>query len=494
MPVVSRFRLRRVLVYFAFLSVGLWCALYPMLLSGFRRMEVNTGDTRLQNFFLEYTYRWMHGWMTLHPISLWDQPFFFPTRNVGAYSDILLGSAPIYWMLRVVQFAPDTAFQLWMMIVLIIDFASMILLLRNCLGFGPLASALGGFLFAFGAPRLAQLGHQQLLPHFFTMFALYGLFRFFEPRRMNARQGIVLFFLCFAAQLWAGFYLGWFLFLGLLALGVWTLCLRRPREVLVRHLLAHRTSLLAAASLFIVLVAPMAYHYLKAVREVGSRPFADIALMIPPPQSWLYLGSPSWLYSWQTKFDLFRSITYEHEQRLGIGWITLGLALAGFHRFQKRQGGWATRLGLAALTIVLLTTLFPGGWTPWRYLYPFIPGAAAVRALSREALLMLIPLSIGLAYLVETRKRVFAALAIAAICVLEQAQHLDAYDKLQLREDTNDIARRIGKGCEAFYYSPRYLRGADAPPTYELQIDAMWFHVVRSTLIIPYLHTPPDPS
>src|SRR5467141_1663981 len=66
------------------LTLGLWCAFYPTLLSGFRRMEINTGDTRLLNFILEYSYRWFRSWLTFHPISLWDQPVFFPTVNVGA--------------------------------------------------------------------------------------------------------------------------------------------------------------------------------------------------------------------------------------------------------------------------------------------------------------------------------------------------------------------------------------------------------------------------
>jgi len=82
-----------------------------------------------------------------------------------------------------------------MMAVLIIDFVSMAVFLRNCLGFSRLPSAVGGFLFAFGSPRPAQLGHQQLLPQFFTIFALHGLFRFFEPRKMSAKQGIHVFFL-----------------------------------------------------------------------------------------------------------------------------------------------------------------------------------------------------------------------------------------------------------------------------------------------------------
>ena len=227
--------------------------------------------------------------------------------------------------------------------------------------------------------------------------------------------------------------------------------------------------------MFIVLVAPMAYHYLKAARDVGARPFWDIALMIPPLQSWFYLGGQSWLYSWQPRFDLFQSITYEHEQHLGVGWVTLILAVIGFHQFQKKQGGWATVAGLSAITILLLTTLYPGGFTPWKYLFRLIPGAVAIRALSRIALLMLIPLSIGFAYLLETRKSLGAAMLLGFICVLEQAQHIDAYDKFRLRKGVAAIAAQIDKGCATFFYSPVYADNRrEVPPQYELHIDAMW--------------------
>ena len=81
---------RRFLPYLIFLAVGLWFAFYPTLLSGFRRMEIDTGDTRVVNYLLEYSYRWIQSLLALHPISLWDPPFFFPTRNVGAYSEVVL--------------------------------------------------------------------------------------------------------------------------------------------------------------------------------------------------------------------------------------------------------------------------------------------------------------------------------------------------------------------------------------------------------------------
>jgi hypothetical protein len=465
----------RLMAPLALLSLGLASAFRPTLSSAFRLVQTDQGDTRLVNFILEHSYRWAVGWATFRPLNLWDQPIFFPTTNVAAYSEVLLGSAPIYWLFRALRFGPDTSLQLWMIAILALNFVTMHLFMRNCLGFRPLASAVGAFLFAFAGPRVTQMGHQQLLPQFFTILALYGLFRAFEPRRLGARQGIYLFFFASAAQLWAAFYLGWFLFFALLLVGICALSARSHRERLGQFLATHRATIATAALASLVLVTPMILHYLKAFRLVGPRPFSAAALMTPPLQSWFYLGPDSWLYSWQQRFKLFTTITMANEQRMGIGWITLPLAVIGLYRFSKDRGGWVRPTALAAVVAVLLVTRYPGGFMPWRIVFHVIPAANAIRAVSRVILLMVVPLSIGLGYLVHTRRSIAAGLLIGAICFLEQGRTTDAYDKLEVRNDVSAIASRLSKACDTFYYARFYgSNAANVYPQYKLQIDAVW--------------------
>ena len=38
--------------------VGIIMMHYPMIVSGLRRMQINVGDSRLINYFLEHNYRW----------------------------------------------------------------------------------------------------------------------------------------------------------------------------------------------------------------------------------------------------------------------------------------------------------------------------------------------------------------------------------------------------------------------------------------------------
>ena len=119
--------------------------------------------------------------------------------------------------------------------------------------------------------------------------------------------------------------------------------------------------------------------------------------MLPPLQSWLYLGPQSALYSWQWNLRVFRDIPVEHEQRLGIGWVTLALAAFGLYRLSRTRADWARLTALTTITILVLITSYPGGLSIWKLMFHIVPGASAIRAVARMGLLMVIPLSIGLA-------------------------------------------------------------------------------------------------
>jgi hypothetical protein len=453
------------------LALGLLVAFHLTLLSRFRLLQGDVGDPRLNNFILEHGYRWLLSKFTLHSLSLWSPPFFFPAENVGAYSEILLGSGPIYWLFRTFGFAADTSLQLWTLSVVILDYVSMAVFLRACFGFRQLGAALGAFLFAFGSPRIAQIAHQQLLPQFFTVFALHGLYRFFRPARISARQGLALFAVAFAAQFWAGFYLGWFLFLALLLGTLWATIFPRYRAAMLHRLVEYRASFVVAVAVIVALLLPMAIPYFRALREVGPRPSWSLGLI--HPQSWFYLGPQSWLYGWLQRLPMFQALSAENEQRIGIGWSTLGLASFGFYAFMRRRG-WPRIAFLSGLTMIAVMTHYPGGFTAWPFFARLVPAGSAIRALPRVALLLLIPFSIGLAEVVEAIKLRTIALIVCIVAIAEQAQATDAYDKTSVRADVAAIAAQVKNSCEAFYYVATCPGLRDrAPPIVKVQVDAM---------------------
>src|SRR4029453_3691177 len=137
-----------------------------------------------------------------------------------------------------------------------------------------LGASFGAVLFAFSAPRVNQLSHLQLLPHFWSLGCLYALLRLFAPAGRppsdaEQRGWIWIFFLCAAMQLLASFYLGWFLglALALAAVGGGPCGARRRSVGNLRGSRGYAVAAAAAAATLLLL--PMALHFYAASRDMG---------------------------------------------------------------------------------------------------------------------------------------------------------------------------------------------------------------------------------
>jgi hypothetical protein len=476
-PPAAPGRLQRFGLPAAFWIVGLFLAYGPILVSGFRRMETNPTDTRFNNYVLEHGFRHLTG-DPLHR-DFWSPPIFYPHPNTAAYSDILLTVGPPYWLLRLVGFAPDTAFQLWMLVSSTLNFAAAYLLLSRPLKLTPLAAAAGAFLFSFASSRVAQTGHQQLLSHYFTALALYALVRLFapsaeRPSRLPAAAWVFVLSLSVTAQLYAGFYLGWFTVAGFAVAALWGLvlpeCRRRALPVVRANMITFLASFVVAAALLV----PMLTHYLAAAGEVSRRSFIDAYHTMPRWQSWLYTGPESWLYGWSAGLPVFSELQFPFEQRIGIGLVTSALGLAGLALHWRRPG---VRLVLcAAASMVAGMLLLAAVPSLCEVYFEHVPGAYGVRMISRIGILFLIPAALGLALFLErqigARRGVWLGGLLAAVCVLEQGRTVPSFDKLAKRREIAQLAAMVDPACRAFLLTPALGN------TGKYNIDALWVQTV----------------
>ena len=458
-------------------AVGMMMAHHPMLLSGLRRMQWDLGDTRFLVYALEHGYRWVMRYP--HHLRFWDPPIFYPAPNVAAFSETLIGVGPIYWVWRLVGFPFDTAFQLWMLSVSTLNFAAIYLFLRRCLRFEGVPSALGAFLFAFAASRVNQLGHEQLLAHFYTVIAVYSLCRVVAPPEGQSigkeRLHLFVFFISLSLQLYAGVYYGWFLGLALSIAGLASFFFPRARARLLPALKRHWMLVPVAAGVAGAMLIPFYSHYVGAAAQVGFRDFGQVSAMLPRWVSWFDLGPYSWLY-WRTaQTDLIRALPFEWEQRIGPGVLTLLVCLAGL--FLERKRPVVQVMIVTFVTLVFLSLSFPSGWTAWKLIYSHVPAAGAIRTVCRIGLLALLPLSIGLAAVVARTSLRGPRLALAtlvAICVLEQGITTPAFDKLVVRDQLAKVAAQIPSDCDAFLLSPE----GNSLPTWKYHLDSMWLQLI----------------
>ena len=340
--------------------LGIIIAHHPMIASGFRRIQTDLSDSRFNHYLLEHGYRWVRR-EPLH-LDFWSPPFFYPAKNAAAYSDVLLGVGPVYWLWRVMGASPDQAFGLWMLSMSALNYAAGFLLFRRGLGFGMPAAAAGAALVAFGAPRLNQIYHQQLLPFFYLLLVLYALSRLATELSLSRRARVgywLLAMAAFVAQLYTAVYLAWFLLVGLGLAALVALVMRPCREVPFRVVARDAWAIAAAGAGGLLLLQPFLSHYLPAAREVQAEYLPTLRQLHPSLWSWFDMGPRSWFWGWAAADRQGGELTFvRDEHRLGIGMLTPVACALGFYLGRSRP---ICRLALAvAFLLWLATTYMPG--------------------------------------------------------------------------------------------------------------------------------------
>lgn len=460
---------------------GVLIVFYPTIGSGFAAMQTDPGDTRLNHYFLEHSFQLLTN--RNYVGDIFSPAFFYPYRNVLAFSDNLFGAAPIYWGFRALL-PPDLSFQLWTITVCLLCFVSFAIVMRRW-GASIVSSLLGGFLFAFSMPRVSQLNHQQMLLQFFTPVAL--LF-FWEFLRHPKHKTLALSLLFIYLQVLASIYLGWFLIFSfgiLVAIACLTdSAIRSQLSKYLRHSAVAGALIVGAWGLLMfALLSP----YLQAKALVGGRVYAgadvhpslQVDTMLPRVSSW-FLPLPDSLW-WSTLAGIYNRLPMPHEHHLFMGFTVIfltGLALYAL-RFAKLSGERRRLMKvcfLVALAFFLVSLRLPNGWSLWRIIYEVVPGASAIRSVTRIwtviYLYLLVAVMLGLDSFAgrfgrRSRTALFTFICIA--CVGEQiVMNLPHFEKRPYQQEVAQI-QSLMQNCNVAYvvWNPE-------TPFWSAQLSAMW--------------------
>ncbi|MEH2365195.1 hypothetical protein [Nostoc sp.] len=485
--------------------VGIFIAFYPTILSRFVLIQTDPGDTRLNNYFLEHSFQLLIN--KDYAGGLWSPTFFYPYKNVLAFSDNLFGSAPIYWLFRLFLSA-DFAFQIWMIAVCILSFASFALLMRRY-QVSHLLSALGALLFAFNMPRINQIGHQQLLPQFFTPLAfLVGWEFFLQP----TRKKITLFLLLIYLQVLAGIYLGWFL---LFSLPIFFAIAYKLAPASLRHnLLSYcRADYKATIAIILVWAATMfvtLLPYLEAKSALGKRSYSEVDTMLPRISSWFAVAPGSlWapLLSWVSK-SLPMPWPGEHRMFAGVIMFLL-IGVSVYTLFKSYNILTVQRALLVKVCFFVFITLFflslrlPFGISLWRIIYEVVPGASVIRAVTRIWSVAYFYLLVAgilcfdslLQSTVIIKRRLFKLVIVSIFCLIGISEqlifNLPNYEKAPLLKETTEISSLMKQDCNVAYLSSS---SNVKKPFYIDQLTAMWAGIEANIPVLNGYSSAPPPN
>ncbi|HEV8241122.1 MAG TPA: hypothetical protein VGS57_17285 [Thermoanaerobaculia bacterium] len=438
-------------------------------LSDFTEIPGDAYDGRLNAFFLEHSW----GWLTRRPVdaSFWGLPMFFPHGgNALAYSDLMASFGPLYWPWRAIGLQPDVSFALWTMAVFAVGAAAAYLLLRRAVGLSVAAAGVGAWLIACSASRIHQVSHAQLLPVFYVCAGLAGVLGWARAESVAKRRGAaVMAAVALVAQLYGGFYQGFFLAVAVVVLVACALLMRQPRAELLRRLRADWLLLLAIGGATALALWPWAAHYRAAQAVVGPRDWEAIVPMVPRPATWLYMTPRALLYRWTRHADVFRSLPWEFEHAVGLGFLTTAAVLAAAWQGSRRT---AVRVTIGATAVLIAATTMMDGHSFWRHLVEAVPSMGAARAVCRVGLLLPIGAAVVLGTWADSlrgRARTLA-LVLLVVCAAEQLAGLDTHDRDVQRRWESEVARRVDRHAAAFVVS----RSSDRGGAMLVHLDAMF--------------------
>jgi hypothetical protein len=329
----------------------------------FSAVPGDLGDPRFNSVVLEHLYRFLTG----SAAALWSPDFFYPSPGVLGFSDTHLGSALPYVIARLAGLPREHAFDVWFITGTLLNFASMLYVLRR-LGASTAAAALGAFFFSCALPVAAQDSHAQLVYRFAAPLAVLAHWQMFERRRL-ADFARVAFFT--AWQFYCSVYLGVFLVYLLAALTVAIFVVRRPAE--------RQPWRAGWAALAVVLLSALALAWL-----LGSHFVVSLTYNLESQRSIAYIGE-----------QLPRPWNYliPDEQQMFIGFGAMVLMVAAFAWRSREAVPGLTKVMLIALGLLIAGTLWIADFSLY-YLVAWLPGIKGIRVVARIIFIMLIPISV----------------------------------------------------------------------------------------------------
>src|SRR4051794_2023685 len=384
---------------------------WPLPLHMGRDIAQDLGDPLVQ--------AWQVAWdghaLAHQPLHLFQANTFWPLPDSLAFSDALVGYAPV-GLVGSGTHAAVARYDVLFLFTYVLCFVSAWLLARE-LGVGRIGASVAGAAFAYAPWRLEQDGHLHLLSSGGVPLCLFLLVRGYRrsSSRLVLAGGLVA-----AWQLSLGFSLGLQLAYLLLVLAVGALALgwRPPRPTLV----ATGGGVLA----FVLVAVLLARPYLEVGRDhpESKRTDATVAAFSGWPR--MYLAPPGANTVWSgVTVEQRRRLKFVPEQTLfpGLAVVVLTIVCLARGVYSRRRRWW---LFAGVLACAWLALGFHEGSFPWPYelVYHHLPGWQSSRTPSRLNTLTSLGLALlaagGAAWLTGRvrRPRVRAALGVALVAAV----------------------------------------------------------------------------
>ncbi|MFN8229801.1 MAG: hypothetical protein U0V03_02645 [Bacteroidia bacterium] len=378
------------------LCIGLYFFSLKITGLNFTFFPGDLGDGRLNLYFLEHNFQFFLG----KAYSYWDVPFMYPEKNVLAYSDNLIGSAPIYCIYRFIGFNIYKSYQLWYITVTILNFLCAYYFIKYVFK-NNYAAIIGAFIFAFSLALQSQLTHAQTFPRYTIPLVFLAAYKFNETYNLKY---FLYALLLLVYQFYCGIYLGLMLAIPTSIYLFWILF----KGVKIEHTIKINFKWFFKLSLIFLLnfglLALLMYHYLLRKNSPNSNHYLSVLETIPNIKSYFTSQQGSLMWDNFKNNSIGNSAYWDHQLFTGgIGTICFFIfcivVLTNLYKnkFKLHKTSYIIQLGVIGLITFLIFLKF-NQYSLYYFIYK-IPGYSAMRSITRIINIELLFFSISISYL-----------------------------------------------------------------------------------------------
>jgi len=326
---------------------------------GFKKLQGNDGDTRLEAYLCEHWFRVLHGqdaWQNL--------TFFYPVKDLLGWSDGFVLYQIFYAPLRLLGCDPFVALQVTVILLSLVGFVSFVVLVRAAFGAGRIVAGIGGMIFVFANALYLHAGAQLDAIYIVPLILLLGLKSWRTASTQPTRSAVfgTAFGLLWALLFFTSYYPAYLSTLAA-SIAVVVLFLTGPRWFAARAIAALRTAWQSAALAVIgfgIGIIPFLITYLPARHNGAGTSYAVALAYAGKVHDLIDVGDGN------------------------IFWSGL------IHRLEPSANLTAFEATYAVTPLVMLIALVGGGFAAWRLITHAAARPAAARAATVLVLAMIV--------------------------------------------------------------------------------------------------------
>ena len=451
-----------------------------------------SGDGKLTMLLTEHWYNFFCGREAFTELA-----FFYPDEAVLGYTDMLLGFGLIHSILRFLGLNMFVAYKYTLIIVHLFGSLCMFYLLHSVMKCNRYWSLFGVTVFSYSNAFAVNIAHTQLtalsLLPLLTIFIIKAFSSNVEEKKRGIFVVSALSIIAFIA--YTAWYIAFFTFLFGLILLVMSYVILNHNGISFKKnffswFTAHKKNVIAFFFYSVAIFVPFLIVYLPALRNTSGYGYQEVSVYLPELIDVINVGQGNLL------FDKFPSLTVFHRQVVtmetvqGFSLVILAIYLYIFFQRNQYREYLKTKeetvrflvinacIISIVVVIVLSVKLGSDGSSLWYFLYYFVPGAKAIRAVARFWFFLSFPVALVVAvrgdYIFAKKtirfRRLAGAILFIALFISNMRVDGVIYDGRWRTDLEIDFLKNVAlppADCKAFYICDSGSKSLSAP-SYQL--------------------------